>query len=59
MLNENWTYLLGDGLRHFAYMKERKFYNGVAQEDIHGEHKTNINGIQGTGRKRNTLTKAL
>ncbi|KAK4981178.1 hypothetical protein LTR66_010173 [Elasticomyces elasticus] len=35
----------GDGLRHFGYQKEAKFYNGVTLEDIHGEHKTNVNGI--------------
>ncbi|MCJ1297817.1 hypothetical protein MMC08_000605, partial [Hypocenomyce scalaris] len=34
-----------DGLRHFAYQEEQKFYNGVTMEDIHGEHKTNVNGI--------------
>ncbi len=37
----------GDGLRHFAYQKEQKFYNGVTLDDIHGEHKTNVNGIGG------------
>ena len=37
----------GDGLRHFAYQKEQKFYNGVTLNDIHGENSTNINGIQG------------
>ena len=37
----------GDGLRHFGYQKEQKFYNGVGMEDIHGEHKTNVNGIHG------------
>jgi hypothetical protein len=26
-----------DGLRHFAYQKEEKFYNGVTLEDIHGK----------------------
>ncbi|EKG20164.1 hypothetical protein MPH_02521 [Macrophomina phaseolina MS6] len=34
-----------DGLRHFAYQKEQKFYNGVTLEDIHGDHATNVNGI--------------
>jgi hypothetical protein len=38
----------GDGLRHFAYQKEEKFYNGVTLDDIHGENKTNVNGIGGT-----------
>lgn len=40
-----------DGLRHFAYQKEKKFYNGVTMEDIHGTgsngDKTTVNGIQG------------
>ncbi|KAF1987337.1 hypothetical protein K402DRAFT_376071 [Aulographum hederae CBS 113979] len=34
-----------DGLRHFGYQKEEKFYNGVTLDDIHGENKTNVNGI--------------
>ncbi|KAF2398523.1 hypothetical protein EJ06DRAFT_544181 [Trichodelitschia bisporula] len=34
-----------DGLRHFGYQKEGKFYNGVTIDDIHGEHKTDILGI--------------
>ncbi|KAF2153233.1 hypothetical protein K461DRAFT_327623 [Myriangium duriaei CBS 260.36] len=34
-----------DGLRHFAYQKEARFYNGVTLDDIHGEHKSNVNGI--------------
>jgi hypothetical protein len=25
-----------DGLRHFAYQKEQKFYGGVTMDDIHG-----------------------
>ena len=37
----------GDGLRHFAYQEEQIFYNGVTMEDIHGEHRTNVNGIHG------------
>lgn len=37
----------GDGLRHFAYQKEQKFYNGVTMDDIHGENKTNVNGVHG------------
>jgi len=36
-----------DGLRHFGYQKERKFYNGVTLDDIHGENKSNILGIHG------------
>ena len=43
---EHGTYLnLGDGLRHFAYQKEQRFYNGVTLEQIHGE--SNVNGIHG------------
>ncbi|KAI1390916.1 uncharacterized protein F4822DRAFT_167000 [Hypoxylon trugodes] len=38
-----------DGLRHFAYQKERLFYNGVTMDDIHGVDaegkKTTVNGI--------------
>jgi len=34
-----------DGFRHFGYQKEARFYNGVTLDDIHGENKTNINGI--------------
>ncbi len=41
-----------DGLRHFGYQKEKLFYNGVTQDDIHGEDEngqklSSINGIQG------------
>lgn len=39
---------LGDGLRHFAYQKEQRFYNGVTLEQIHGE--SNVNGIHGKRR---------
>ncbi|CAK7237306.1 hypothetical protein SEUCBS140593_009915 [Sporothrix eucalyptigena] len=39
-----------DGLRHFAYQREAKFYNGVTQDDIHNPGKdgrrTTQNGIQ-------------
>jgi hypothetical protein len=34
-----------DGLRHYAYQKEAKFYNGVTLDDIHGPQKSNVNGI--------------
>ncbi|PNS15735.1 hypothetical protein CAC42_4187 [Sphaceloma murrayae] len=34
-----------DGLRHFAYQKAAKFYNGVTLEDIHGPNCSNVNGI--------------
>ncbi|OLN82140.1 hypothetical protein CCHL11_07662 [Colletotrichum chlorophyti] len=34
-----------DGLRHFGYQKEQKFYNGVTMNDVHAEGST-INGIQ-------------
>lgn len=36
--------LTGDGLRHFAYQKEAKFYNGVTLDDIHSDNST-VNGI--------------
>lgn len=45
-----------DGLRHYGYQKEAKFYGGVTVEDIQGEgghgrdkdgKKTLVNGIQG------------
>jgi hypothetical protein len=42
---------LGDGLRHFAYQKEAKFYNGVTLDDIHGPNKTNVNGISAWAEK--------
>lgn len=39
-----------DGLRHYAYQKERRFYNGVTMDDIHNPgadgQKTTQNGIQ-------------
>ncbi|RKU42089.1 hypothetical protein DL546_005528 [Coniochaeta pulveracea] len=39
-----------DGLRHFGYQKEKVFYNGVTQDQIHGHDadgkRTTINGIQ-------------
>ncbi|KAI1104284.1 hypothetical protein F4804DRAFT_200322 [Jackrogersella minutella] len=38
-----------DGLRHFAYQREQKFYNGVTQDDIHcvgaDGKKSTVNGI--------------
>lgn len=37
----------GDGLRHFGYQKEQKFYNGMTIEDIHGENKSNRCGVHG------------
>lgn len=40
-----------DGLRHFAYQREERFYNGVTMEDIHGVgadgKKSTVNGIHG------------
>lgn len=46
-----------DGLRHFAYQKEEKFYNGVTLENIHvdgfekgkitSDGETTVLGIQG------------
>lgn len=38
-----------DGLRHFAYQKEAKFYNGVTLDDMYDENKSiksNINGVE-------------
>ncbi|KAI9844280.1 MAG: hypothetical protein M1837_005690 [Sclerophora amabilis] len=40
-----------DGLRHFAYQKEKKFYNGVTSDDIHGDGATNVNGIHAWAEK--------
>ncbi|KAK3350983.1 hypothetical protein B0H65DRAFT_456590 [Neurospora tetraspora] len=39
-----------DGLRHYAYQKERKFYNGVTMEDIH-EEGSDVNGVQAWAQK--------
>lgn len=40
-----------DGLRHFGYLDDGRFYNGVTMDDIHrvGERgeKSTVNGIQG------------
>ncbi|KAI4189471.1 MAG: hypothetical protein L6R41_001433 [Letrouitia leprolyta] len=42
----------GDGLlRHFAYQKEKKFYNGVTLEDIHLIKESNVNGIHAWANK--------
>lgn len=35
----------GDGLRHFAYQAEQRFYNGVTLDDIHGPTASAKNGI--------------
>ncbi|CAI4220200.1 unnamed protein product [Parascedosporium putredinis] len=35
-----------DSLRHFAYQKDKKFYNGTTQEEIHSAPRTAINGLQ-------------
>ncbi|PGH17553.1 hypothetical protein AJ79_01153 [Helicocarpus griseus UAMH5409] len=35
-----------DGLRHFGYQNEKKFYNGVTMDDIHGSEDSTVNGIQ-------------
>ncbi|KAI9750304.1 MAG: hypothetical protein M4579_006524 [Chaenotheca gracillima] len=40
-----------DGLRHFAYQKEQKFYNGVTMDDIHGDGASTVNGIQAWSEK--------
>ncbi|KAB5545709.1 hypothetical protein GE09DRAFT_1289235 [Coniochaeta sp. 2T2.1] len=39
-----------DGLRHYAYQGEKRFYNGVTMEDIHAEGST-VNGIQAWSKK--------
>lgn len=41
-----------DGLRHYGYQREKRFYNGVTMEDIHGvgedgRLKSTVNGIHG------------
>uniref|UniRef100_A0A0B7KIM4 Cyclase n=1 Tax=Bionectria ochroleuca TaxID=29856 RepID=A0A0B7KIM4_BIOOC len=36
-----------DSLRHFAYQKDEKFYNGATQQDIHAAPRTSVNGLQG------------
>ncbi|KAL9635945.1 MAG: hypothetical protein Q9164_003144 [Protoblastenia rupestris] len=40
-----------DGLRHVAYQKAEKFYNGVTLDDIHGVNKANVNGIHAWAEK--------
>lgn len=44
-----------DGLRHFGYQREKKFYNGVTMEDIHGTdgcgNRSTVNGIQAWAEK--------
>ncbi|KAL2379660.1 hypothetical protein BDBG_09155 [Blastomyces gilchristii SLH14081] len=38
-----WTFnTQRDGLRHFGYQKEKRFYNGVTMEDIHRSKDTEI-----------------
>lgn len=40
-----------DGLRHFGYQKEEKFYNGVSMDEVHAVdeegRRSTVNGIQG------------
>lgn len=40
-----------DGLRHFGYLREERFYNNVTMEQVHGTdangNKSTVNGIQG------------
>ncbi|CAI6013671.1 unnamed protein product [Clonostachys chloroleuca] len=36
-----------DSLRHFAYQKDQKFYNGATQQDIHAAPRTSVNDLQG------------
>ncbi|KAL8694634.1 MAG: hypothetical protein Q9218_000729 [Villophora microphyllina] len=38
----------GDGLRHFAYQKEQRFYNGVTLDDIHTGSESTVNGVHAT-----------
>ncbi|OJD13402.1 hypothetical protein AJ78_06136 [Emergomyces pasteurianus Ep9510] len=40
-----------DGLRHFGYQKEKKFYNGVTMEDIHERKDSTVNGIHAWAEK--------
>ncbi|KAK2843905.1 hypothetical protein FQN49_005957 [Arthroderma sp. PD_2] len=40
-----------DGLRHFAYQNEKRFYNGVTMDDIHGENGSTVNRIQAWAEK--------
>ncbi|KAH7030581.1 uncharacterized protein B0I36DRAFT_408590 [Microdochium trichocladiopsis] len=35
-----------DSLRHFAYQKDKKFYNGTTQADIHCSPRTDLNSLQ-------------
>ncbi|KAH8897878.1 hypothetical protein GQ53DRAFT_884759 [Thozetella sp. PMI_491] len=35
-----------DSFRHFAYQKEKMFYNGATQEDIHKSSSTEVNSLQ-------------
>ncbi|KAL2204654.1 putative cyclase [Sarocladium strictum] len=35
-----------DSLRHFAYQKEKAFYNGATQADVHASSRTAVNGLQ-------------
>ncbi|KAI4187830.1 MAG: hypothetical protein LQ348_004022 [Seirophora lacunosa] len=35
----------GDGLRHFAYQSEQKFYNGITLHDIHSNDQSTVNGV--------------
>ncbi|KAI9719677.1 MAG: hypothetical protein M1828_006109 [Chrysothrix sp. TS-e1954] len=40
-----------DGLRHFAYQKERRFYGGATMEDIHAGKEEGVLGIQHMARQ--------
>ncbi|KAJ8110817.1 hypothetical protein OPT61_g6436 [Boeremia exigua] len=35
-----------DSLRHFAYQKEQRFYNGATQKDVHASERTAVNSLQ-------------
>ncbi|KAL2846469.1 putative cyclase-domain-containing protein [Aspergillus pseudoustus] len=40
-----------DSFRHFAYQEEKKFYNGVTQDEIHNTPNSTINGLDGWSEK--------
>ncbi|KAL1854819.1 hypothetical protein Daus18300_011335 [Diaporthe australafricana] len=35
-----------DSMRHFAYQKEKQFYNGITQQEIHESPHTEVNSLQ-------------
>ncbi|KAL3455432.1 putative cyclase-domain-containing protein [Aspergillus heterothallicus] len=40
-----------DSFRHFAYQEEKKFYNGVTQDQIHNSPNSTVNGLDGWSEK--------